>query len=77
MKENVGAPALSVWKWHWGKVLWTPCEEQVPLPLLFSAGVGLRILEDHLAIFIKALKLCLSFDLISSFLGTYPKEIIG
>jgi hypothetical protein len=43
---------------------------------MFREGVGRMFLEENLATFIKALKVCLTFDLISLLLGIYPKEII-
>jgi hypothetical protein len=58
-----------------GKAIWTLHGEQAHL-LMFREGVGRMFLEENLATFIKALKVCLTFDLISLLLGIYPKEII-
>lgn len=44
--------------------------------MLFREGDVRIFLEKNLETFIKVLKECLSFDLISSVLGINPKEII-
>jgi hypothetical protein len=52
------------------------CSSHGHLRRLSREGAALIFLEENLETLIKALKECLSFDLISSLLGIYPKEII-